>query len=766
MAYAKQNWINGAVGNTPLNAIRMNYMEDGILDASETADEALAAVANVKNAFVNVLDYGADPSGLVDSTLALNSVLSGAQGKNIFMPPGAYKVGGTAFANGTSMLLMGPDITLEAYGATINVADGAVKRTGYSNVLSTNSGVNNGTITIRGLKINGNDEGQFPESEDNTTAYNRSAGMVMSNGYRLNLIDVEIRHTRGHGINHWNWDYLFVRGYHVMQMVNPVAPSGARRRDGITGSSKHIDIEGVTGYTADDLVAVGVGIQWSPLGIGGAIDTQTVNIRGISPQVADTNSNIKAWRAVAVYAMNGGTFNSVVISGVTGETKSGHVMFKCYADAGDTGPNVNKGYVKTAVVSDVSGLTQSFSEFETFMSVSQMTIDNLVLSNFSRRLRSVEQGSTSVPITPTILIRNGATIGTLMLSAISCVQEDTGNGRDVDLILIRDALTTVERIVTNGGSLSLTQPYATTPGSLMLLRKSAANSTPTLISGIQRQQIAIENAAVVNAGVSSGQGVDADQLTATGIYLNSIAAANWPITTATGPQLMMVGRDSFGTVMQTVFRDRNDLARAYTRTRTSNVWSSWQTALNPDVTTWRNGVSTAAAAISPETLANVIKYVTGYQVSGAAGNGTDANLLVRSGVYATVTASSANWPYSSGSMQMIVTPLSTGEILQTVVRLSSGNQSMLSFRSYNGTAWSSWTSLNAHDILTWKGSTSTLYSMISPLNLSDTINQGGSTGSRPTGANRPLYIKYFDTTLGKLITWDGTNWRDPSGANV
>jgi hypothetical protein len=40
----------------------------------------------------------------------------------------------------------------------------------------------------------------------------------------------------------------------------------------------------------------------------------------------------------------------------------------------------------------------------------------------------------------------------------------------------------------------------------------------------------------------------------------------------------------------------------------------------------------------------------------------------------------------------------------------------------------------------------------------------GTTAKRPVSP--PLMTNYFDTTLNKLITWNGTNWRDGAGASV
>ncbi|TDX78737.1 hypothetical protein EDF35_1951 [Rathayibacter sp. PhB151] len=720
--------------------------------------------------FVNGGDLGLvpdDASAAAKNTEILRELFRGDHGKYVLLPPGKYWHKGLLSIDGT-------DMTIWAYGVTLWLTDMAR----VHNVTSSTT-IDHGDLTIMGLRIYGNDENQGDEAADGNN-YDRSKGMLLMRGRRLTLIDVTVEHTRGHGVNYFGWDYVFVRSYRVMQMKNPVSTAGARRRDGITGAAKHVDIDGVSGYTADDLVAVGVGIRWSPLGATGAVNAATVNIRGVSAQVCDTDSEVKAWRGVALYAMNGYTFDSVSISNVTGQTKSGHVMLKCYADAGDTGAGVNTGYIKSITLAGVSGSSWSFSEFETFLSISQMTIDSITIDGVSRRAPATSYGgSTPVPAYPTLLIRNGARVKTLMLKNVSCVSEDTGAGRAMDLVHIRDDATTVERIITDAGSLSLTQPYANTPGALFLLRKTSASSAATEVTGIGRDQTAIENAAVVISGAARGAGADANQLTSTGVYQGDGTGANWPVVTVGNPQLMLVSRGADNTVLQWVLRNREDLSRTYVRARdASGNWTDWLRSANPDVGTWRTGVSQVGAAISPETLANVIKYVTGYQVAGVAGDGVDANQLIRAGVFATKTAPSPNWPYTSGSMQMTVSPFPTGEILQTVVRLSSGNQSILSFRTYNGTAWSAWTSLNAFDEATWRTGVSTLASMLSPATLAALMAPlGGGWGARPKGPAAVLYQKFSCTNLtpprditlyvkGAAVDGSGDTWRDGAGTII
>ena len=49
------------------------------------------------------------------------------------------------------------------------------------------------------------------------------------------------------------------------------------------------------------------------------------------------------------------------------------------------------------------------------------------------------------------------------------------------------------------------------------------------------------------------------------------------------------------------------------------------------------------------------------------------------------------------------------------------------------------------------------------------VNRAGSGPSAERPANpmvASIYARYFDTDLGKLVVWDGANWRDPGTGNV
>lgn len=554
---------------------------------------------------LNVLDFGADPTGVRDSTEAFNAAM-GIPGAHVYVPPGTYLITShftrpaRAIALKTAVLIA-PNVTVEC-GPNVVIRLGDLSRvTGFRN----DTVGDQGNITWIGGLYDGNDANQGDEAADGN-AFDLAKGFWFTNQNTgtLRLIDLEVRHTRGHAINHWNWDYLFVRGFKLMQRKNPISPAGGRRRDGITGMSRHVDIEGVSGHSGDDLIAVLAGAEW---GSGpGPIPVETVNIRGVSAQVCDTDKEIKTWRGVTLYNMNSYQFGSIVISNVTGETKSGHIRFRTYADPGDSGPNINRGFVKSAVIMTVSGSSQSFVGNETFISISQTTIDQLVIVGVARTAYAKSYGgTTTIPITPTILVED-AWIKTLILDGISSVQEDTGAGRNVDLVSIIGS-SRVDRIF--GSSLSLTQPNASPAGTLTLLRKDVTNTTPTNVSGFLGRDVAAVGTSVVNGLLSPGNGADANTLTDPGRYATFAAAANWPDTAGGTTQSMLVERPTAATIIQTVTRDRLDQLKSMTRRSADGgvTWSAWQGFNLLTNTKWLEGIDASPGFFSPGLLANVLR---------------------------------------------------------------------------------------------------------------------------------------------------------------
>lgn len=78
MAYIPEGWADGAAGGTPLQAVRLSYMETGIANAATTADSALTqaqAAASAATANANAITGKADQTAL-DSLSSTVSTLN------------------------------------------------------------------------------------------------------------------------------------------------------------------------------------------------------------------------------------------------------------------------------------------------------------------------------------------------------------------------------------------------------------------------------------------------------------------------------------------------------------------------------------------------------------------------------------------------------------------------------------------------------------------------------------------------------------------
>lgn len=106
MAYEKNTWVNGDASR-PLDAIRLNHVEDGIFLAAARADLAASGVADLETLTtsgrlgeteltdtfargVSVVQFGAVGDGTTDDTAAFTAALAAA--KHVYVPQGSYKI--------------------------------------------------------------------------------------------------------------------------------------------------------------------------------------------------------------------------------------------------------------------------------------------------------------------------------------------------------------------------------------------------------------------------------------------------------------------------------------------------------------------------------------------------------------------------------------------------------------------------------------------------------------------------------------------------
>jgi len=104
---------------------------------------------------VSVLDFGADPSGVADSTSAFSSAVTATPaGGILLLPPGNYKTSGFS--------ITGKAITIMGYGATLNCTGGtgAIQKTDHGNKL-----------IVKGLSFTGSGSGIYHVVAPSTTVY-------------------------------------------------------------------------------------------------------------------------------------------------------------------------------------------------------------------------------------------------------------------------------------------------------------------------------------------------------------------------------------------------------------------------------------------------------------------------------------------------------------------------------------------------------------------------------------------------------------------
>lgn len=135
---------------------------------------------------------GIDPTGVADSTTALQAKITAAAGGLLFIPAGTYKV--------SSTLDVSSNTTIVAYGATIDVLDDG---SAAGRMFRLNSVSN---VRIYGLKI----------TSSNAAARTQLYGpLALFGGTDVRLIDVEVASSAGVGIYVQQTQRLWITRAHV-----------------------------------------------------------------------------------------------------------------------------------------------------------------------------------------------------------------------------------------------------------------------------------------------------------------------------------------------------------------------------------------------------------------------------------------------------------------------------------------------------------------------------------------------------------------------
>lgn len=253
----------------------------------------------------------------------------------------------------------------------------------------------NGVIRWYGGTIFGNDGSPRNPSEfapefrdgDGGSIVNICMGFFVTNADLFEVAGVTVKEVRGHGVVHWGCERFSARSVYLDQWLTSGTAGfvPGTRRDGITGMSRHVSIENVSGFTNDDMVAIVSGSTWYD--VSAPIVTQSVSIRGIRCGTkAAVGSDVQhgTTQGISIYS-DSGAIGDIHIEDVSGTVCLGFVRIT-------RSVRVGGGSVDRVLVSKVSGVvtnelaplvTNSFTKsdnFTAFIAVRDVDVRSLLVT--------------------------------------------------------------------------------------------------------------------------------------------------------------------------------------------------------------------------------------------------------------------------------------------------------------------------------------------------------------------------------------------------
>jgi len=188
--------------------------------------------------------------------------------------------------------------------------------------------VKTGNFYWSGGIINGNGANQGVEIEPD---HDISRAFLLMNFYKVSVKNVLIKDIGGHAIGYWGNEYAYFRDIEFRQGLSPTHPYGGSRRDGITGVSRNIVIENITGFTDDDFIAICPGCDWA--GSGNLMSVDNVFIRNIKYENNSVDSSFSVFRGLAVYSGGRGySVKNLSITNVKGDVNTEFMRVFGYVD--------------------------------------------------------------------------------------------------------------------------------------------------------------------------------------------------------------------------------------------------------------------------------------------------------------------------------------------------------------------------------------------------------------------------------------------------
>lgn len=183
-----------------------------------------------------------------------------------------------------------------------------------------------------GGELDGNWSGQGEETlNSNGTFKDLSRGMVVSLFDNVRLENIYAHDFRGHSINHAGNRKLHASNLRFNSHIAQAFPLGGSRGDGITGCSEIVDINGIYGFTTDDMVAVFAGILWVEGGTESDsemvtdlryLTSKSINIENVvaGKKLSDLDgtTEVYTWNAVAISTQGGIPADKITTKNITG----------------------------------------------------------------------------------------------------------------------------------------------------------------------------------------------------------------------------------------------------------------------------------------------------------------------------------------------------------------------------------------------------------------------------------------------------------------
>lgn len=190
--------------------------------------------------------------------------------ETVIVPAGTYTITDliTSTITGNKRILCEP-------GAVFKLADNVRKN------MMVFVGNGNNSFEWSGGEIDGNWEGQGPETMTDGYINDVSHGLIVSKFKNAYIHDFYIHDCMGHHINHGGNTNFTAERIRIRAHPSALKPLGGARGDGITGCSANVVIRDISGFSTDDFIAVVSGIDWIPGWYPNRMNVESILIENI-----------------------------------------------------------------------------------------------------------------------------------------------------------------------------------------------------------------------------------------------------------------------------------------------------------------------------------------------------------------------------------------------------------------------------------------------------------------------------------------------------